>query len=66
MIKEYEMFSRLQSDVTVHFCYSTLIFTIIIRRYNSFLLFNIDFHFYNLKFKFKKMRAKRNVEIRII
>ena len=57
------MISRLQFDVTIHFCYSTLIFTVIIRHYNSFLLFDVDFHFYNSKFKFKKMRAKGSVEI---
>ena len=76
------MFSRLQFDVTIHFYYLMLIFTIIIQRYDSFLLFDInfhnynsiydslllfdvDFHFYNSKFKFKKIRTKRNVEIRI-
>ena len=63
MIKRYKMISRLQFDVTIHFCYSTLIFTLITRRYDSFLLFDVDFHFYNSEFKFKKMRAKRSVEI---
>ena len=50
----------------IHFCYSTLIFTIIIRRYDSLLLFDVDFHFENSKFKFKKIQAKENVEIRIM
>ena len=57
------MVSRLQSDVTIHFCYPTLIFTITTRRYDSLLLPDVDFHSYNPKFKFKKMRAKRSVEI---
>ena len=52
MIKKYEMFSRLQPGVMVHFYYSTLIFTIIIRRYDSLLLFDINFHDYNSTLRF--------------
>ena len=52
MIRGYEMISRLQFDVTIYFYYSTLIFTIIIRRYDSLLLFDVNFHDYNSTLRF--------------
>ena len=38
-------------------------FTFIIRRYDSFLLFDVNSHFYDSKLKFEKMRAKKSVKI---